>query len=280
MPNKAKIDSSYKNTSQRYYRIVLASGLVVVVVLTSSAFALGRRQSSSKTAEIEPTITLAEPVQANGYGRGKQRGAQFNHTKGDRSLMFTSLSESEKQVITPADEAGIVKMREEEKLARDVYLTLANKYDLKVFHNIAKAEQTHMDAIGALMDKYEIKDPVTDDTVGVFSDPEMQQLYDELVAKGSQSTKDALLVGATIEDLDIYDLDDLMKETNNSDIKLVYGHLTWGSENHMRAFTRNLDEIGVTYQPQYISADRYETIINAQAGRGGRGQGHGRNMMM
>jgi hypothetical protein len=130
-----------------------------------------------------------------------------------------------------------------------------------------------MDAIKTLIDKYEIKDPVVGDTVGVFSDSEMQQLYNELVTKGSQSTKDALLVGATIEDLDIYDLDNLVKETNNSDIKLVYEHLTWGSENHLRAFTRNLNEIGVTCQPEYISQERYEAIIDTQVTHGYRGRG-------
>lgn len=49
-------------------------------------------------------------------------------------------------------------MREEEKLARDVYLTFGEKWGLTLFTNIAKSEQTHTDAVKTLLDRYEIKD--------------------------------------------------------------------------------------------------------------------------
>ena len=259
--------------SQKYYRVVLAGGLVVVVVLTSGAITLVKRQSDSFLDQLGPSIVTTVQAQHGFYGRQNHRH-QFKSTEGKHQVsLLSSISEAEKQPLSATDEAGIVKMREEEKLARDVYLTLAKKYNLSVFENIAQSEQVHMDAIKTLIDKYEIKDSAVDDTVGVFSDSEMQQLYNELVTKGSQSTKDALLVGATIEDLDIYDLDNLIKETNNSDIKLVYERLTWGSENHLRAFIRNLNEIGVTYQPEYISQERYEAIINTQVTHGHRGRG-------
>ncbi len=156
----------------------------------------------------------------------------------------------------------LLHMREEEKLARDVYLTLGEYYSLPIFRNIAKSEQRHMDAIKALLEKYGIEDPVKDDSIGVFQDEELQNLYYQLVDKGKQSLVDALEVGATIEDLDIKDLEEAIQRTDNQDITFVYQNLMKGSRNHLRAFTRILERLGVNYEPQYISAEEYEQIVS------------------
>jgi hypothetical protein len=79
------------------------------------------------------------------------------------SLPYETLSASEVE--------GIMQMREEEKLARDVYLELYKTWDLPVFYNIAQSEQTHMDAVKTLIEKYNLKDPITDEdfeNIGVF----------------------------------------------------------------------------------------------------------------
>ena len=166
------------------------------------------------------------------------------------------------QDLSEEERAGLIKMREEEKLARDVYLTLFNKWSHQVFSNIANSEQQHMDAVKSLLDKYGITDPVVDNTVGVFTDPHMTELYNALVQKGSTSIIDALLVGATIEDLDIYDLNILLAQTDNEDIQVIYQNLTKGSRNHMRAFTRTLGIYGVTYTAQYLTQEEIDQIIS------------------
>ena len=174
-----------------------------------------------------------------------------------------------------ADEvADLLQMREEEKLARDVYLTLYDKWGLEVFQRIAHSEQMHMDAVGNLLKTYGIEDPVakTGDARGVFADPDLQALYKQLVSKGSTSEVDALTVGATIEDLDIKDLDDAMARTTHDDIRQVYEHLRMGSEHHMRAFVSNLRAQGADYQPQYISMEEFQKILSSTPGHG---QGHG-----
>ena len=99
---------------------------------------------------------------------------------------------------------GLVKMREEEKLARDVYTTLYNTWNNPVFSRIATSEQRHMDSIKFIIDKYGISDPVVDDTAGVFQNPEVQDLYNKLVAEGSTSIEQAMLTGAAIEDLNFF----------------------------------------------------------------------------
>ncbi|CAB3288945.1 conserved exported protein of unknown function [Methanocaldococcus lauensis] len=184
------------------------------------------------------------------------------------SLMCNIIIDMPKQTISEEEKEGLIEMREEEKLARDLYLTLYNKWKLQIFKNIANAEQTHTDAIKCLLRKYNITDPVKTDEVGKFSNPKFEDLYNKLVEDGSKSVVDALKVGATIEDLDIADLQHWINKTDNEDIKFVYENLMKGSRNHMRAFIRMLKQYGANYTPQYISKEEFEQIINTQTERG------------
>lgn len=163
--------------------------------------------------------------------------------------------------LSQEEETGLLKMREEEKLARDVYGQLYDIWGARIFLNIASSEQTHTDAVKILLDRYELEDPVQSDARGVYTDPHFTELYGELVRLGELSLEDALHVGATIEDLDIADLDQLIAQTDNQDILTVYSNLQRGSENHMRAFVRQLESRGGKYTPQYISQSQYEGMI-------------------
>ena len=142
--------------------------------------------------------------------------------------------------LSSAEKDGLIYMRLEEKLARDVYLTLGKTYKQKMFVNIPESEQRHMDAVKALLDKYEIADPITDNEIGSFANADFKKLFNDLVAKGQTSFKDAMLVGKEIEEMDIKDLIERIEQTDNPDIKAVYENLKRGSENHLRAFTKHL----------------------------------------
>lgn len=163
---------------------------------------------------------------------------------------------------------GLMHMREEEKLARDVYTTLYEKWGFAIFNNIAQSEQRHMAAVKLLLEKYGLTDPVVDTSVGVFSSEEMEALYAQLTAQGRLSLVDALQVGATIEDLDIYDLYVLLGETDNLDIKTVYQNLAKGSRNHLRAFVYQLSLNNATYGAQYLSPEQIDDIITSDRERG------------
>ncbi len=173
-----------------------------------------------------------------------------------------------KGILTEGEEDGLLQMREEEKLARDVYITLGKKWSLPLFSNISQSEQTHTDAIKILLDRYIISDPVSDNTVGVFRSQTFQKLYDDFVAKGSKSLVDALIVGATVEDLDIFDLENLMNQTDKQDILVTYSNLQRGSRNHMRAFVKNINSRGGTYAPQYIPKNEFNIIVSSLQERG------------
>lgn len=141
-------------------------------------------------------------------------------------------------ILTPAERDGLIYMREEEKLARDVYLALYAKWNVPIFNNIVRAESQHMAAIKALLDRYGIPDPAAGKAPGQFTNPQLQSLYNELVAKGNTSLPDALAVGVTIEKVDIQDLETRLGETSRWDIQRVLNNLLRGSQNHLRAFQR------------------------------------------
>jgi hypothetical protein len=131
-------------------------------------------------------------------------------------------------------------MREEEKLARDVYRFLFERWNFAAFDRIAASEQQHFATIGTLLTRYNIPDPAATDTPGVFADPKLTTLYAELIAKGSISLKDALEVGVTIEKVDIADLT-AANTTTKLDIKRIYTNLMLASFNHLDAFESSLE---------------------------------------
>jgi hypothetical protein len=114
-----------------------------------------------------------------------------------------------------------------------------------------------------LLNKYNLSDPVGSNAVGVFSNATLQTLYGQLVAKGNATLLDAYKVGATIEDLDIFDLTNALINIDNQDIRLVYENLNKGSRNHMRSFYKNIVNAGGTYSPQYITQVQFDAIISS-----------------
>ncbi|APF19302.1 Protein of unknown function DUF2202 [Caldithrix abyssi DSM 13497] len=171
--------------------------------------------------------------------------------------------------VSPAEAEGLTFMREEEKLARDVYLTLYGQWGILVFNNISGSEQMHFDAMGYLLQKYNIDDPVVVDSIGVFTNADLQNLYNTLIVQGKDSAAAALKVGALIEEVDIRDLQkELDENVDNEDIQYVYETLMRGSRNHLRAFVSYLSAMGVIYEPQILSQEEYEAIINSPIERG------------
>ncbi len=184
------------------------------------------------------------------------------------AAVMISLDEIASDSLSNDEENGLIYMREEEKLARDAYTALYSKWNLRPFSNITRSEQIHMNAILSLLTRYSLQDPVGANGAGIFKDVVLQNLYSALLVQGNKSIIDALKIGATIEEVDIVDLQKHLKETNNQDITFVYDNLMRGSRNHLRAFARNLKSRGVTYVPQYLSISEYEQIISGSMERG------------
>lgn len=167
--------------------------------------------------------------------------------------------------LSAAEQTSLVFMREEEKLARDVYVYLDSLWGASVptFSNIAKSEATHMASVLTLLQRYALSDPAAATGPGQFSDPRLQVLYDQLVAGGSVSLVEALKVGAAIEEIDIIDLQAALALIDNRDIRLVYESLVSGSRSHLQAFVRALQQQGVVYTPQYLTPADYAAIVGS-----------------
>ncbi len=181
--------------------------------------------------------------------------------KGDNVTPTITNDTTAVQPVSDNERASLIHMREEEKLAHDVYTLMLDKWGLNIYANISNSEQKHMDAVLGLLNTYKIADPVGNNGAGVFTDTSIQNLYNDLIAKGSLSLVDALEVGAMIEDMDLHDLKAARANITHADITTVYDNLAKGSRNHMREFYSQLSSRGVTYQPQFITKEELNAII-------------------
>ena len=172
----------------------------------------------------------------------------------------SSVADQENTNLTNDDNAALLFMLEEEKLARDTYTYLGDLWNINQFSNIKKSEQSHMNAVIGLLDQYDISYSLL--AYGEFNNPDIQKLYDQFIEYGSENKANALEVGANIEDLDIVDLAKFIDATTNSAMIQVFESLQCGSRNHLRSFVNAIELLGNTYEPQYLTQEDYTLIIN------------------
>ena len=218
---------------------------VVVVAAVAAASFAGCGTSTISPAEDGTTVTLGAATTTTGT-----------------ATTATDLT------VGDAVAVDLVFLREEEKLARDVYITLGERWGLLILANISESEQQHMDAVLQLLQAAGIPDPAAGMGVGEFTNAELGALYVELVDSGTVSSVDALFVGATIEDLDLSDLAGMAERTQDPRILTVYESLMKGSRNHLRSFVEHLTAAGVTYQPQFIDEATFEAVVTSPAEHG------------
>lgn len=180
-------------------------------------------------------LAIAAPVMAQngprGNGNGNGAGSAAN---------VAPLTADEAQWLTY--------MREEEKLARDVYRQMYEKWNLIIFSNISESEDKHTNTVARKLARYGIADPAAGLPAGVYANPELGALYAALMEKGTRSIEDALEVGVLIEKTDIDDLELALAVTEKTDIKRVYTNLLAGSLNHLEAFESTHEAVCIAAQ--------------------------------
>lgn len=212
---------------------------------------------------VKPLFITAILVTTFSCGKNDSTGDNNNPgNNGNLAAFREQVNNLPKEPLSIEEINSLGFMREEEKLARDVYTFLYTKWGSNIFTNISASEQTHTDAVLLLLNKYNLTDPVNSNPPGVFSNSLLQQLYNQLTMQGNTATQ-SYITGATIEDLDLFDLKNALLTTDNQDIRLVYEMLAKGSRNHLRSFYRNIQNSGSVYAPQYISQDEFDAIINS-----------------
>jgi hypothetical protein len=181
-----------------------------------------------------------------GWGKNRQNGTDDQY---------------QYQALTVVESEHLSFLREEEKMARDVYHELYRQWNLPAFANIAAAEQRHMDRVLTQLTRYGLDDSALPQE-GVFSNTEIQNLFDSLVAQGSVSLLSALQTGALIEEVDMQDLNEMIAATDKTDLTSMYESLNCGSRNHLRAFVRQIENLGVVYSAQVLSQEDVDHIID------------------
>ena len=208
-----------------------------------------------KTALVSCAILAVSSPYAIAAGGNGGKGAQGGKQANQITQSVSNISQLEA--------TSLKFMREEEKLARDVYISLYEVWGTPIFKNISDSEQQHTDTVAKLLAKYGIDDPVKDNTVGVYTDPAFTELFHALVNYGSESFENALKVGTEIEELDIADLNEQLHVINKDDIIDAYNNLLKGSRNHLRSFYSLVLDAGFEYTPSHITQEEFDAIVNS-----------------
>jgi hypothetical protein len=187
-----------------------------------------------------------------------------SYANSDQSQMLKTSTEA----LSLEEETDLIFMREEEKMARDVYLFFSELWSNPVFSNIAESEQQHMDSMAVLLNTYGLTDPVQDDSIGLFTNPDLAELYITLTNRGQASVLEALKVGALIEEVDMRDIQHAIDQAEHADIIQTYENLLRGSRNHLRAFVRAIEEMGVVYEAQVLDQTEVDAIVDSPMERG------------
>jgi hypothetical protein len=167
------------------------------------------------------------------------------------------------QDLSQAEKDGILLLLGQEKLLRDMYTKLYEKWQLPEFQNIPSGEDRHAKGVKALLKKYQLTDPNADKAVGVFAEAKLTQQYQDLVTKGSVSLIEALTVLASLEEQDAVALEKAITGTDNFDVQFVYKQLAKGSRNHLRDLVNLLQGKGVTYKPVSYSAADFQKVLDS-----------------
>ena len=207
------------------------TALISVALLVSLTMSGCSSSSTSTSASSEPSPDMATPsVEAQ---QPLPTVDVTNQPIETGQEVSTKLNDSDEEAKL------LVYLIEEEKLAHDVYSELSTLWGSRVFSNILQSEVSHQGQVLALLEARAISDPRSAE-VGVFTNATLQNLFNELVAKGSKSTKDAFEVGVAIEELDIQDITEMLGKTLSTDVIATLERLRAASENHLRAFNRQL----------------------------------------
>jgi hypothetical protein len=168
------------------------------------------------------------------------------------------------QPVSQAEIASLLYMRQEEQLAHDVYAVASSAWSQPLFANIAASETTHAEAIVRLLERYGLTDPLSGLPPGTYASPELQALYATLADQSRSGVQGAVLAGLQIEELDMRDIAEHMGAVDNCDIQQVYGELLRGSRNHLRAFWKSAQRLGLGYVPRYITQAQFDAIVASE----------------
>jgi hypothetical protein len=252
-------------------RLLFGLGALLLLAVVSSDVTAQQRQRNGGAAQGRGSNGAGGRTQAEMRARIGNQGQA-------RSQQGNQIRQSSDPLSANSNGSDLLRLREEEKLAHDVYVKLAETSGLPIFRNISRAESQHMQSVERLVRSSNARNNALNGSPGVFLFPEYQQLYNSLVASGSQSPLEALMVGARIEEMDIADLRRMLNETSDPRVRQVLQRLMQASQNHLRAFASQIAQQGASYNAEFLSQAEFDQIAGSSGpGRGQQSVGGGAN---
>jgi hypothetical protein len=187
-------------------------------------------------------------------------GIKHNVAYGEGILALGGVQNATKiEALGPREVQGMRFIWEEEKTARDLYVSFYRETNQSIFANLIWSEQNHMDQVKSIMDRYGVSTPVPDQ--GALENQTLIQIYTDLLSRGNRSDQEALMAAATFEEISITDLQKEIAATDNQEVIAVYQGLLAGSRKHLRSYVNDLKEQGIAYTPQYLSKAEFDDVM-------------------
>lgn len=140
--------------------------------------------------------------------------------------------------LTASQRAELVSMALNEKLTHDLYAQFYQAYHLRVFDNVAAAENNHLQALRTLMARYGITDPTAGQPAGNFgASSSAQATYDRLLSQGKASEQAALNVASGLENDAISSYGTALNGLSAQDAVQVLQNLKAAETRHLAAFS-------------------------------------------
>jgi hypothetical protein len=210
------------------------------------------------TACVGPTLLGGEPEGPANVTLVDESG----YTDVDLAALEAALDDLPMGQLSESEAEAIYYLREVEKLARDVFLVLDERWDVEGLRCVAEGEDTHTEAIKALIDRYRLWDPSSVTWDGYYNNEELLALYRQFKRQGERSLVDAIKVGVMVEEISILDLREYRAETDDEDLQMVYENLLRASRNHLRVFCALLQQQRETCENKYLSLTLFDQIVS------------------
>lgn len=203
-----------------------------------------------------PAVALAAPGRFGAPAQSTNRGGPGAGLCMSADCPLNSVTLTAPTTLAAAD---LVFGVEEERVAHDLYVAAFERWNLGVFDRISAAETQHEAAFVLLAASVKVALPPA--VRGVYATAELQSMYQQLLALVSESAPAALRAGALVEETDIVELRRMIATVQDDRTREVLAHLEAASGRHLRAFVRNLERSGESYQPQVLSASDFTAVI-------------------
>ncbi len=157
---------------------------------------------------------------------------------------------------------GILWLSESTKLSKDIYYEIHRLWNVNIFKSIEYLENNDMKAVAEILKDYNISNPNKDTTLGIYTSPYISNLFTDFSGKYDNSEYEALRIAATLEDLMISDLNELLQSSTNTDFIKIFTELRYSAISHIRAVNKYMKKkYKVEYQAQFLSPVELKEIL-------------------